>query len=182
MWARLGSTGLLHRPIWRVIRLEWRMFIIRLCASLLVALQSSSRATSDWISSHLSSPFRSIDADQHRCVLSLLIRVLNTCGHVSSFGCILIVSVTMLIFFLSHQSSRRRTDPRTVSMPDSLPNVNGNRNDLDRQVEELLRRTPIIPFEQVRWNQCNRINLVGGQANPDSTSAYIQSSLTWQWD
>ena len=49
-------------------------------------------------------------------------------------------------------------------MPHSTPNTNGNgtgQKHLDRQVEELLRQTPIIPFEQVRWNEFNRITLSG---------------------
>jgi len=36
---------------------------------------------------------------------------------------------------------------------------------LDKQVEELLRKTPIIPFEQIKFNEFNQIIILPSTKN-----------------
>lgn len=141
---------------------------------LLVALQSYSRATSDWISSHLSSPFRSIDAEQHRCVLFLLIRVLNTCGHVclseasSSLAC-LCWSSFFFISPLDDEQQCRCPIPLRTSMETGTILIDKSKNFFDRHRSSLPNKS----------NGISAIASISSESRPILTRHWLTFSHHW---
>jgi len=87
-----------------------------------------------------------------------------------SFGTVFIGCCTLLILVFYH--SRRRYKTTSISFQIKNPAQNFNENmfniskqnrikkKLDQQIEDLIRLTPIIPLEQIKLNEFNRIIII----------------------
>ena len=102
-----------------------------------------------------------------------------------SFGTIFIACCILIILFIYHYQRRYRSKrishfkikPSAQNFNENmLENSKRNRNknkNLDQQVEELIRLTPIIPFEKIKLNEFNQIIIITKYKN----LTYIQLKL-----
>ncbi len=87
-----------------------------------------------------------------------------------SSGTIFIACCTLILLFVYRYQRRYRKNLISYQMKNSAQNFNENmlkisnryriKNKIDRQVEELIRLTPIIPFEQIKFNEFNQIKIL----------------------
>ena len=87
-----------------------------------------------------------------------------------SFGTIIVACCTLLILIFYHYRRRSKTISIPFPIKNSAQNFNENmlkipkrnriKTKLDQQVQELLRLTPIIPYEQNKLNKFNRITII----------------------
>ncbi len=80
-----------------------------------------------------------------------------------SFGTLFIACCTLIILFIYHYYQR------CYRMKNSIQNISKQyrikNKKLDKQVEELIRLTPIIPFEKIKFNEFNQIIILPNQLN-----------------
>jgi hypothetical protein len=81
-----------------------------------------------------------------------------------SFGTIFIACCTLILLIFYHYQRRSRTTKIPAQNFNEnmlkIPKRNRMKTNLDQQIEELLRLTPIIPFEQIKLNEFNRITII----------------------
>ncbi len=74
-----------------------------------------------------------------------------------SFGTFFIACCTLIILFIYHYQRGDRMKNFARNFNENMSKRNRINKKLDKQVEELLRKTPIIPFEQIKFNEFNQI-------------------------
>jgi hypothetical protein len=84
-----------------------------------------------------------------------------------SIGTIFIACCTLIVLFIYHYQKCYRRNLISYEIKNSAQNFNENmvkisnqyriKRKVDRQIEELIRLTPIIPFEQIKFNEFNQI-------------------------
>lgn len=89
-----------------------------------------------------------------------------------SFGTVFVACCILILFIFYYYQRRYRSKrishfkikPSAQNFNENmLENSKRNRNknkNLDQQVEDLIRLTPIIPFEQIKLNEFNRIKII----------------------
>jgi hypothetical protein len=74
-----------------------------------------------------------------------------------SFSTTFVACCTLILLVFYHNRRRFRTTRISVKVKNQDQNQNRIKENVDQQVEELIRLTPIIPFEQMKFNEFNRI-------------------------